>query len=125
LLLYEQQRQDGGHTGPSRGKSQEFHHGRQGIHKLKEKTKKWKGRGFEATEQDVYDRFAEFGKIKNINLNLDRRIGYLKGYAQVAMEWLNGTELAGQQISIDWGFVQGPPKSKRMEHTRQTHKGKV
>merc|ERR1711990_107102 len=66
-------------------------------------------------ESDLFELFAEFGEIQNLHLNLDRQNGLVKGYALVeyrdkdhadlARSDMDGKEILGKKISVDWAFV--------------------
>ena len=114
----------------------------------------------ETQEDDIHDKFCDFGDIKNLHLNLDRRTGFVKvpaprsnplrswrallggcsattqprhhslttpasppqGYglveyeelkqAQDAIATMNGAQLMGATISVDWSFSRGPSRRR-------------
>ncbi|KAJ3273563.1 hypothetical protein HDV01_004330 [Terramyces sp. JEL0728] len=76
----------------------------------------------ELTEEDLIEKFAEYGPIKNIHMNLDRRTGYVKGYALIeyneyeeaknAISNLDGTDLQGKILKCDFAFVRGSHASR-------------
>ncbi|TEB04488.1 hypothetical protein FA13DRAFT_1769218 [Coprinellus micaceus] len=69
----------------------------------------------EATEEDIQD--------KTCHLNLDRRTGYVKGYAlveyetmaeaQAAIDGASGTQLLEQVIQCDYAFVRPSPSGPK------------
>jgi len=82
----------------------------------------------EAQEDQIYDLFSDFGLVKNLHANLDRKSGYLKGYAliefaslpeaQKAVNELNGSSFMGRTISVNFGFkkpleIDNKNKSKK------------
>merc|ERR1712176_546988 len=70
----------------------------------------------EAQEDDVFEAFAEFGDIKNLHLNLDRRTGFVKGYAFIeyetkqeaakAIKSMDGQMLLEQKLAVSWAFTK-------------------
>lgn len=70
----------------------------------------------ETQEDDILDTFSEYGQVKSVKLNADRKTGLAKGYALVqyseftdaqdAINELHGSELMGKTIGVDWAFVK-------------------
>ena len=70
----------------------------------------------EAGEDDVLDKFSDFGSVKNVRVELEKRTGFARGYAlvefaeqgeaQAAIEGMDGQPLLGQNIAVDWAFTK-------------------
>ncbi|KAI3791933.1 hypothetical protein L2E82_05799 [Cichorium intybus] len=85
----------------------------------------------EAQEDDLQNAFGEFGEIKNLHLNLDRRTGFVKGYALIeyeafeeaekAITSMDGGELLTQTVNVDWAFSRGP--FRRKNNRRRSPRG--
>merc|ERR1719293_257867 len=77
----------------------------------------------EAQEDDVFEAFAEHGDIKNLHLNLDRRTGFVKGYAfiedetkqeaEAAIKSMNNQVLLDQKLSVQWAFAKPGGRRRR------------
>eukprot|EP00445_Apocalathium_hangoei_P060231 CAMPEP_0204096718 /NCGR_PEP_ID=MMETSP0360-20130528/192082_1 /ASSEMBLY_ACC=CAM_ASM_000342 /TAXON_ID=268821 /ORGANISM="Scrippsiella Hangoei, Strain SHTV-5" /LENGTH=158 /DNA_ID=CAMNT_0051046059 /DNA_START=55 /DNA_END=530 /DNA_ORIENTATION=- len=92
----------------------------------------------EAQEDDVFEAFAEFGDIKNLHLNLDRRTGFVKGYAFIewtaepafvkgyafieyetkseaakAIKGMDGQVLLDQKMTVSWAFTKPSGAARR------------
>lgn len=68
----------------------------------------------EINEEELHDRFSEFGNIKDLKLPLNHRTGYSKGYAllkyqsfqeaKAAVDQMNGDIFMNCMISCDFAF---------------------
>ncbi|CAG9316992.1 RBM8A [Blepharisma stoltei] len=68
----------------------------------------------EAQEDDIYEAFADFGPIKDLQLNFNRRTGGSSTYAlvsyenldhaQAAISDMNGRNFLGNILNVDFAF---------------------
>ena len=62
------------------------------------------------------DAFEDFGRLVDVQLPIDRRTGYVKGYALVqfakkdearaALSEMDGADLLGEILSVTWAVVK-------------------
>ncbi len=78
---------------------------------------------YNTEKEDLENVFAKFGEIESIDIIVDRRSGRSRGYgfvsmldqdeAKQAVENLNGSELGGRNLRVDFSR---PKQSKKPNH---------
>ena len=68
------------------------------------------------TEEDVRDKFADCGTVKDLRLDMDRETGFVLGYALVEYGTKSEAEEAirsfmGRAIYVNWAFLVGDEPS--------------
>ena len=74
----------------------------------------------DVNEENIDDLFSEYGNVKNIQMNLNRKTGKMNGYcfieyefleeAEEAIKNLNNTKFLNKIINVDFAFK--PPIKK-------------
>ncbi|WWD18098.1 hypothetical protein CI109_102546 [Kwoniella shandongensis] len=77
----------------------------------------------ESTEEDLQDLFGDFGEVKNLSMALNRRTGYVMGYALVeyaekeqaekAIKETDGTTFLEKTIRTELAFAKAPAGARR------------
>jgi len=89
------------------------------LHKYQKSIEGWvlfvSGLHEEITEDDLHDKFSEFGHIIDLKLELDHKTGYVKGYALIeyenynealsAKENLNNSSILDMPIRVDFAYL--------------------
>ena len=82
----------------------------------------------EIQEEDLLDIFTEFGAVKSCHLNIDKKTGYVKGYAFIeyesisnakkAIDKMDGEDIVGYKVKVDWVFRKDPKRRKHRSRKR-------